>query len=435
MPVHDPAMEMCPPAAARAAPGVDRGGRSLRVLTVVDGYFPSLGGAEMQAALLSAKLARSGAHVEIVAPRLLPEHSRQTFVRGVPVRRIGYPRIRGIGAAILGLRFALYLLRRRHDFDAIHVHTVSNLAAVAGVLRPWLDARLVAKVSGAWEFEGGLLDPALRNGWLHRLMNAAVRRCDVIQAISAYTRERLLEAGYAGDRIAMVPNAVDLERFGNLPRRHSRTGPVRVLYAGRLAPVKGVDVLLRAWRSVRESAAGAARAELLVAGDGPDRERLKALARELGVQDSVRFLGRRDDLPEVMAGAEIYVQPSRQEGLPNAVLEAMSSGLPVIASRVSGNVDLVREGWNGLLVPRDDPGALAAALRRLIDDPALRAAMGQRSRSAIEAHYQVPVVLSRLTRIYGGGPLCEEDRLAGRGKQQRVGRRAPGAGEGPGDAR
>ncbi|HYW04927.1 MAG TPA: glycosyltransferase family 4 protein [Gammaproteobacteria bacterium] len=392
-----------PVAAATAAAARDAGGRTrtLRVLTVVDGYFPSLGGTEMQAALLSRELASRGVRVEIMAPRLLPRQALETDLHGVPLHRIPYPRIRGIGAAILGLRFAACLLRRRHDFDAIHVHTVSNLAAVAGVLRPWLGATLVAKVSGAWEFEGGLLDPALRTRWLHRLMNAAMRRYDAIQTISDYTRERLLAAGYAEDRLAMIPNAVDLERFSNARRGPGDGGPLRVLYAGRLDRVKGVDVLLRAWRELDDQGGLPAGTELQLAGDGPDRDSLERLARVLGVDGSVRFLGGRDDVPELMAGADVYVQPSRQEGLPNAVLEAMCSGLPVVATRVSGSVELVRDGWNGLLVASERPADLAAAVGRLLAAKRLRRQMGARSREIIESTYQVPVVLGALTRLYG----------------------------------
>ena len=134
-----------------------------RILLVVDGYYPAMGGTELQVALLSAAFQARGHEVQVVVPWMFPERPREELIRGVKTTRISYPHVKGIGALVLMVKFFFWLIKNRHQYDAIHVHMVKNLATVMGLARPFLrDKVMAAKVSGAWEFEGGLLDPALR---------------------------------------------------------------------------------------------------------------------------------------------------------------------------------------------------------------------------------------------------------------------------------
>ena len=378
------------PRAAAARPGAHV---PLRLWVVVDGFFPSTGGAEMQARLLSRVLRDAGHEVRILAPRLDPRLPVRDEVDGVPLERVPYPRVRILGALVLCLRFGWRLFRARGRVDAIHVHMAENLAAVAGLLRPWVGASLTVKISGASEFEGGILDPRLASRPLVRLMNRWIRRADTLQCISLHTRDRLLAAGYPPERVRMIPNAVDLGRFRG--DRAPGNGAVRVAYVGRLRRVKGVTVLVDAWRAL--GAGG--RARLVIAGEGSLRPELEAQLARLSLRDEVDLAGEIADVPALLRRTDVYVQPSFQEGLPNAVLEAMAAGLPIVATRVSGNEDLVADGENGLLVAPGDPAALAAALRRLVDDPDLARRMGERSRARAEA-FGIPEVTARLERAY-----------------------------------
>jgi glycosyltransferase involved in cell wall biosynthesis len=375
----------------------------LRLLVVVDGHYPSTGGAELQARLLSRTLAEARHEVRVLAPWLDEWLPLRETLDGVPVERIPYPKIRGLGALILCLRFAWWLLRERGRYDAIHVHMAQNLAAVAGLLRPWLGASLTVKISGASEFEGGVLDMTRRGRPLLRLMNRWIRRADTIQCISRYTFDRLVAAGYPASRLRMIPNAVDLDRFRT--ERPPRRGAARVAYVGRLRRVKGLTVLVDAWHALGPG--GAAR--LTIAGEGPLRGELQARIEHLALGDGVTLAGEVSDVPAVLRQADVYVQPSFVEGMPNSVLEAMAAGLPIVATRVSGNEDLVEDGENGLLVPPGDPAALAAAIRRLVDDPALASRMGERSRALVE-RFGLPSVTALLLRAYRleGTPSPEE---------------------------
>ena len=178
-----------------------------------------------------------------------------------------------------------------------------------------------------------------------------------------------------GLAVPEIPNGVDTARFS--PATASERACCELLFVGRLAAQKGVDVLLRALAEIP----GAWR--LRIAGDGPERERLTAISASLGLAERVEFLGwaQRDELPALYRSADIFVFPSYDEGMPNVVLEALASGLPIVATRIAGTEQLVQHGTNGLLVPPGEPAAFAAQLRPIIADSAKRRAMGQNSRT------------------------------------------------------
>ena len=147
---------------------------------------------------------------------------------------------------------------------------------------------------------------------------------------------------------------------------------------------KGLDIALAALAGLKDLPW-----EWRVAGDGPQLESLKAMIAREGVQDRVRLLGWQsaDDLVEEYRGASLFVFPSRHEGMPNAVLEAMASGLPVVASRIAGNEELVVPGETGFLVPPEDPDALRDALRQLLTDEGRRERMGRAGQARVATHY------------------------------------------------
>jgi len=373
-----------------------------KILLVVDGFYPTIGGTELQVELLSEAFQARGHEVQVLAPWLERHRPQQELIRGVKTTRLGYPRIRGIGALFLMARFFFWLVRHRHEYDAIHVHMVKNLATVMGMARPFLRGKIMAaKISGAWEFEGGVLDPALRNRFPWSWMNFFIRRIDYFQTISDFTRQRLLEAGYADERILMIRNGLPIDAFQQARRAATRNaGEVVIGYAGRLEPVKGVEVLVAACGELHQRGLDNFRVD--IAGIGSRRDALLGQAQALGIADKVRFLGGVHDMPAFMAGIDIYVQPSHQEGLPNSVMQAMAASLPVVATAVSGNVDLVEPEVNGFLSPAGDAPAMAHNLQRLVDDPALRARFGEASFAAIQGTYALDTVLDQLTAVYRG---------------------------------
>lgn len=392
--VAGPEVAAIPATDGRNTPGA---GRSLHILTVVDGCFPgTTGGAELQAGLLSRELLARGHSVEVVAPRVdswQPEHES---IWGIPVRRFSYPQVRLIGAAIMLARFAWWLLRRRQVYDVIHVHMVKNMATVTGLLKPWLRATLVVKVSGAWEFHGGILDAQRRRRPLYRFMNYCVQQADYVQCISEFTRTVLRETRYPEDILRIIPNAVDATAYSRRQVREPMAGRT-VVYVGRLEPVKGLDVLLRAWVAVERNVPAS---RLVIAGAGDQYEQLVQLSKQLGIAEQVHFLGHVQDVMTLLDGADLYVQPSYQEGLSNSLMQAMAMGIAVVATRVSGNVDLVTDGVSGRLVEPGKSEALASAISELLLLPDTAAEMGRRAQLVIRERYDVDVVISKLLQAY-----------------------------------
>ncbi|TCZ65896.1 glycosyltransferase [Roseicella aquatilis] len=198
------------------------------------------------------------------------------------------------------------------------------------------------------------------------------RGCDLLVANTPDIRDYILRHGWAPERVQYIANFAEADSLPALPRAALDTpeGVPLLLSMGRLHREKGHDVTLRALAQLPE-------AVLWLAGSGPEEAALRALARELGVADRVRFLGWREDAGALYRAADLVVFPSREEPLGNVVIQAWVHGVPVISSRAIGPAHLIRDGEDGLLVPIEDNEALAAGIRRLLGDAALRAGLRQ----------------------------------------------------------
>ena len=212
------------------------------------------------------------------------------------------------------------------------------------------------------------------------------RHCDHLVGNTRDLRDWIIGQGWPAERAHVVPNfAHDLA--GDAPATlPAPPGAPRLLALGRLHRNKGFDVLLRALALLPGT-------HLSLGGEGPEREALERLAREAGVADRVAFLGWRRDIGALLAGCDLFVCPSRHEPLGNVVLEAWSAARPVVAAAAEGPVELIREGETGLLVPKEDPAALAAAMAGLLADPARAACLAAAGRAEFErAHAEAPVL-------------------------------------------
>jgi glycosyltransferase involved in cell wall biosynthesis len=375
--------------------------RPLRILMLLESGFPVRGGggAESQVRTLSLELRRRGHQVMVLTPRTRnAPQARLERCWGIPVCRLPSPRVRGLGRLVLWLRLSAFLLRRGRRYDAWHVHIGHYLGAIACALAPLLGRRSIVKISGWWELEQGLLAP--RAGLLARLGRRALRHAGALQAISQRIAAELAAAGFAPARIVRLPNAVDVGRFAQARAPRADDAPLRVLFVGRLVAEKGLPVLLQAWA---QAFPARGQARLVLVGGGSLDAGLRAQAAALGIDADVDFAGHRDDIEALVAAADVGVLPSFTEGLSNTLLEFMAGGLAVIASRVSGSEDLVRDGRNGWLV---EPRAVAPLARALGEAAALPraelAARGRQAREDVAAVAGLDVVVERLLALYRG---------------------------------
>jgi glycosyltransferase involved in cell wall biosynthesis len=225
------------------------------------------------------------------------------------------------------------------------------------------------------------------------------------QVLSTRCRPYLTSNGFRVEQIVHIPGSVDTEKFRPAPeRRPDQSGPERdVICVARLDYSKGIDVLLHAWGRMLHAPAGwraHLKPRLRIVGDGSHRPQMERIATELGILDSVEFLGLSTDILDLLQPAWAFALPSRWEGMPNALLEAMACGLPSVATRVSGSEDIIADGVNGLLVEPEQPAELAQALRRIIEDVGLAQRLGQEGRATVVHEYQLNSVVQQCLELY-----------------------------------
>jgi glycosyltransferase involved in cell wall biosynthesis len=226
------------------------------------------------------------------------------------------------------------------------------------------------------------------------LQRAAYACAHKVVANSRAAAERLIAERVPAHKIRVVANGLECDRYEPRPPRASLS---RIVVVANLRPEKGHDVLidaavhvLRAFHDIRIECVGA----------GPERDRLMARARERGVAHAFTFSGQCDDVPSKLAASDIFVLPSRSEAFPNAVLEAMAAGLPVVASGVGGILELIDHDRTGLLTPPNDPTALAHSLVRLIAAPSFARALGDAARQKAQAHYSFDRMVQAFDDLY-----------------------------------
>jgi glycosyltransferase involved in cell wall biosynthesis len=272
----------------------------------------------------------------------------------------------------------LVRLLRRERPEIVHAN--SSKAGVLGRLAALL-ARVPIRIFTVhgWAFSAhsGLSSRLYR--WADRLVRplTTVTICVAESELSSGVRAATCDPA----RTLVIPNAVDVAAA---PRTRHAGDPRRIVTVGRLQRPKDFVTLVRALQALPAGVF-----ELVVVGEGPDRRRVEQEIRGLGLSDRVHLYGERRDVRELLAGSDLFVLSSSSEGMPLSVLEAMAAGLPVVASRVGGVPELVVDGVTGILVAPGDEQELAAALRRLLDDPALRRRLGDAGRARAEERFDL----------------------------------------------
>ncbi|NOY82562.1 MAG: glycosyltransferase family 4 protein, partial [Kiritimatiellaeota bacterium] len=341
---------------------------SMNILFLVPSYLPEIGGAQRQAELLAHELVRRGHAVTILTRRRQDCPDAETS-DGVHIRRV-FPAHapRPLYSAAMILSTALFLLRHGCSFDAVHSFRlcVHNLAVA--LLQPLFGWRWLARMSGGGP--SGDLAP-VPPGMRRRLLCAALNRAHVLLALSNEMRNEMIAFGLDPARIHLASNAVDTMRFACPERDYRRFQ--RLLFIGRLAPEKNLHALFEALTAPHLEGCA-----LTVAGDGPERVALAGSARRLGLADRVTFLGGVNDVAALYGAHDVFVLPSLAEGMSNALLEAMASGLPCVCTPVGGAPDIIEPGVNGILTQGTTAEAVARGLTAAVRaTPEQRAAWGR----------------------------------------------------------
>jgi len=358
----------------------------VRVLIVSGIWPPDLGGPASHAPELAAFLLARGHEVRVVTTAGAPPEQE-----AYPVRWVS--RARPVG--VRHLEVVAAVAREARQADVVYATSMTRRAALGSlVARRPLVLKLTADEAYERErrsgrFAGDLDDfqrhrGGVRVAFLRRTRNAAVRRARHVFTPSEYLRRIVAGWGIPAARVTVSPNpapaAPELPPRETLRAEIGITGPT-LAFAGRLMAAKALDVAFEALAQVPE-------ASLLVVGDGPDRAALERRRDELGLDGRARFLGglSRDEVLRVFRAADAVLLSSRWENFPHVVVEALAVGTPVVATSVGGVPEVVRDGENGLLVPPDDPAALAGAIRRMLGDRDLRARLAAAAAASVEPY-------------------------------------------------
>lgn len=363
-----------------------------KVVMVSAGFWPAVGGAERQALELSRALRARGVGVLVLTRRVGGAAPREE-VHGVPVRRL---RVYGTGAldSLCFLFAALgWLLKHGGEYDAIHAHLAGSPALAAALAGRWLGKPVLVKLGGGRGI--GELAASSRTALgrlkLRLLSLLGPRFLAVVPDLADEARERL-----GGASIEVLPNGVDMDRFKPASAEEKialRAGlgwsGTVFLYTGRLSWEKRLPWFAELWLKATEGRD----ALLVLVGDGPE-----VIARS----GRIRVLPSVEDTAPLYAAADAFVLPSVSEGMSNSLLEAMASGLPVVASAVGGTAEILEDGKTGLLFGKDDEKKAIEQIERILNDNESRTRIGAAGRLEVERRYGMPLVVERLLDLYRG---------------------------------
>ncbi len=399
-----------------------------RVYIAVATFYPLVGGTEKQALIQSQKLCERGYTTTIVTFRHDRTWLPYEVIDGVSVMRVAGMLLGRREKLPRFLQKLLYLLalgimgwtlwQGRRNYDVLHVYQLNLLALPTALVCRMTGKPMIIAVRCADSSQGAKSQNKVVTGSglqvdakddlkdLERLGKPVVRFTHsllqrigaVVVILSSHMQSYLAAHDFTLPDTQLIPNGVDIARFHPAcadPFRDERAQVV--VCVARLCYQKGIDILLQAWRLVQQESA---QARLILVGSGPLQSQLERLAHALGIANSVEFVGTQSDVLAQLHRGGIAVLPSRFEGMPNAVLEAMACGLPCVATRVSGSEDIISHRVNGLLVEPEDYHSLAQALLTLLGEPGLAQKYGHAARATIEQHYSLEHITDLYIQLY-----------------------------------
>ncbi len=300
----------------------------------------------------------------------------------------------------LSLAAKMAEVTRFHGLDVLHVHYAIPHAASAYLARQMLGPSAPAVVT---TLHGTDITLVGQSPSFFPLTRFVIEQSDVVTAVSHYLREETRRIFHVERPIEVIHNFVDTRVFvprPDLKASNPLTAPgvPLLMHASNLRPVKNVERVIEIFATIRNERD----CRLAVVGDGPERNPAQRLARRLGVEDDVLFLGNQESMAELLAMADVLLLPSESESFGLVALEAMSCATPVVASRRGGLVELVEDGHSGRLCDPDDRAAFVSAVRSILEDPERAREMGRAGREIARERFCIQCILDRYLDLYAG---------------------------------
>jgi len=359
------------------------------VLLVVDEFASVLGGGERIALKLAAHLPQYGYRASIL---IFSSHPESAALKSPPCPIYLLPLENAFDLSALRAAFEFKRFLKQQKIQIVHTFFESSDIWAGLVTRTMSKAKLV------WARRDMGIMRSRKHHIAYRLMAGAP---DAVFTVSEQVRRHAIEVDRIdAARVQTIYNGLNLADWDADPRPAKNPGEFLVTTVGNIRRVKGHDVFIRAAAIIVQQFP---KVSFSIAGDivEPDcLTELQALIRDLDLVNHVRFDGSVTNMRQHFKAADIFVLPSRSEGFSNAIIEAMASSLPVVATDVGGNAEAVKDGITGFLVPSEDPVALSAAILRLLSDPILAKTMGAAGRNVVEERFTTEAMMNQIVSVY-----------------------------------
>lgn len=395
------------------------GSYKFRICMIINRFHPIVGGAERQALLLSDRLCRMGHQVAILTRRITSELPTHEEFDGMKIRRLepaGYSRLTNYLSAFSCFT---YLLSHGRRFDVLHCHSVEHISLAAILAARLIGRPIICKVPTAGDLTRQGF-PYANLPWYVRLARriffirkwrpVMLRWTDAIIAPSEEIRQEIKEINLLSHH-RFIPNGIDTTKFHpiSLSDRKALRQMLKLpldshilIFVGRLVPRKGIDILIKAWPEVIKRLP---EAFLVICGSGQYQvdsieTELISLVSGSTFEQSVKFLGNVANVDEYLKTANLFIFPSRGEGLPNALLEAMATGLPIVASNVGGVKDLIHHEDTGHIFNVKNQDQLIESIHKVLTNPKYAQRLGESARRFVEDEFSIDTVLEKYIDLY-----------------------------------
>ena len=373
--------------------------KNMKIIFVVRYFYPFIGGLEKKVLNLASALRKKGVGVEIITSRFSREWTAREVIKGVPVHRLPSPRIKILGAIIYLISLSAYLIKNRSSFETIHTFQVGYNSAAAVFAGKLLSKKTILTLSSSGY--GGDINRHRKTPWgivflfLCRLASAII-------VLNQKMASELKAAGYSPNSIVSISNGVDINSYRASENKKTLKNKMGIgdekviIYTGRLSKEKGLDFLIRSWTKLTTDTP----VKLYILGDGPDKSALEHLIKKHKLEKQVTILPGVDEVREYLCMSDIFVMPSQFEGLSNSILEAMVCGLPVVATRVEGNEELIDDGITGLLIEKDNEISMANAISSLLTNPDKAYRLSRQAQEMVQKKHNLNIVADQHVCLY-----------------------------------
>lgn len=373
----------------------------MKILIIVKNFHPLVGGPERQSQLMARSIIKSGHKAMIVTSKKKKEWPDYEKIEDIPVHRMRPSGRYGYYISFISLIF--FLVKHRNNYEIAHLYGAGIFELMGLLISKLQKKKVVLMLPLIGDIDRKELEGA-QIPWIIRffkkilgycfIYNYLVRKADIFICLNRTIENEIKKGGIKKEKLRIIGNELDLNRFCPLDQKKknelrsklSLPNKFLILFVGRLVRVKGLDLLLDTWSEIVRKYP---QVHLVMIGSGEGNidsceQDIKIKVQNNRLNDSVSFLGEKSNVEEYYKAADIFVLPSRREGSPNVLWEAMACGLPCISTNIAGISEMIRNWQNGVLVEPNSSIVLRDAILTLINDPALRKNISSKAREYVE---------------------------------------------------